>query len=244
MSVKTIKVFDTVEDLSIYAARQLIRLSKDAIRERGQFLITLSGGSTPMRLFGLLSHNEFADQLDWAKTHTFWTDERCVPPDDPDSNYFQAWDTLLKHVPIPDKNIHRIQGELQPAVAAKSYAQLLGTFQTPGKWPRMDLILLGLGEDGHTASLFPGSDPEPGLSAQSVTASYQGRPANRVTLTSAVFNDARQIFFMAAGENKAWILKTVINGPYDPKQYPAQRIHPEDGLLTWLVDKAAAQSLR
>jgi 6-phosphogluconolactonase len=214
-----------------------------SIRERERFLVALSGGSTPNRLFQLLA-TDFRDNVAWSKVHVFWADERCVPPEDPESSYGQAWETLLMHVPMPSSNIHRIKGELGPAEAAKDYASILREFASPLlDWPRFDLVYLGLGEDGHTASLFPGSQAEALEPTLPVTAHYQGRPAERVTLTPPAFNSARLVVFMATGEKKADTLAQVLSGNYDPQVYPAQRIDPAEGRVIWLVDEAAAGKL-
>ncbi len=238
-----IRIFNDLEDLSRAAAILFIEQAEQAIAERHRFLVALNGGSTPTRLFQLLATDEH-EKADWSKVHIFWGDERCVPPDDSGSSYGQARDILLSHVFIPDVNIHRIQGELGPVEASKDYSLTLNGFASPPfEWPRFDLVYLGMGEDGHTASLFPGSPvdvPEP---IMPVTAYYQDRPANRVTLTPIVFNSARMIVFMATGEKKAKTLAEVLSDRYNPAQYPAQRINPNDGRLIWLVDKAAASRL-
>ncbi|HMB23985.1 MAG TPA: 6-phosphogluconolactonase, partial [Anaerolineales bacterium] len=187
---------------------------------------------------------DFREKVDWSKVHVFWGDERCVPPEDAGSNYGQVWHTLLSHIPMPSSNIHRIKGELGPVEAAKDYSLILKKFASlPLEWPCFDLVYLGIGEDGHTASLFPGSHmdaPDPVLP---VTAHYQDRPANRVTLTPPVFNSARVVAFMATGAKKADVLAEVIGDNHNPEQYPAQRIEPADGKLIWLADKAAAGKL-
>ncbi|HEX9388732.1 MAG TPA: 6-phosphogluconolactonase [Anaerolineales bacterium] len=238
-----IRIFNDLEDLSRAAAILFIEQAEQAIAERNRFLVALNGGSTPTRLFQLLATDEH-EKADWSKVHIFWGDERCVPPDDSGSSYGQARDILLSHVFIPDVNIHRIQGELGPVEASKDYSLTLNGFASPPfEWPRFDLVYLGMGEDGHTASLFPGSPvdvPEP---IMPVTAYYQDRPANRVTLTPIVFNSARMIVFMATGEKKAKTLAEVLSDRYNPAQYPAQRINPNDGRLMWLVDKTAASRL-
>jgi 6-phosphogluconolactonase len=187
---------------------------------------------------------DFRENVDWRKVNVFWGDERCVPPDDPGSSYGQARRALLSHVPIPDANIYRIKGELDPVEASKDYSLLLQEFiPAPRKWPRFDLVFLGMGEDGHTASLFPGSPVNVLEPTVPVTAHYQDRPANRVTLTPVVFNSARLAVFMATGEKKAQTFAEVLSDRYNPELYPAQRIHPEDGKLIWLVDEAAASKL-
>jgi 6-phosphogluconolactonase len=204
--------------------------------------------------------------------HFFWGDERCVPPDDLQSNYRQAYETLLSHVLVPKENIHRAKGELAPPSAAEDYARQLREFAAPGlDYPRFDLVLLGLGADGHTASLFPGSLFPDSLSPQvrdpaqspegepvedlpsggsheggpvlAVTAEFQGRPVNRVTLTPPVFNAARNVLFLVTGQEKAMALAGTRAGRSDPLIYPAQRIEPAEGKVWWLVDEPAARML-
>jgi 6-phosphogluconolactonase len=238
-----IRIFKDGEGLSRAAAEFFVEHAAQSIAERDQFLVALNGGNTPNRLFQLLA-TDFRENVDWRKVHVFWGDERCVPPDDPGSSYGQARRALLSHVPIPDANIYRIKGELDPVEASKDYSLLLQEFiPAPRKWPRLDLVFLGMGEDGHTASLFPGSPVNVSEPTVPVTAHYQDRPANRVTLTPVVFNSARLAVFMATGEKKAQTFAEVLSDRYNPELYPAQRIHPEDGKLIWLVDEAAASKL-
>jgi 6-phosphogluconolactonase len=239
-----IQIFKDTESMDCTAAEIFVAAAARAVDERGRFLAALSGGGTPDGLYRLLAKAPFQGQVDWTNTFFFWGDERCVPPDDEGSNYRQAMEALLSHVPIPEENIQRIRGELEPAEASKSYARVLKDFASPPlDWLRFDLALLGMWADGHTASLFPGSGVESISPTLAVTADYQGRPANRVTLTSAVFNSARQILFLVTGESKAVVLSQVLNGKYSPEQYPAQRIRPSDGQVTWLVDEAAGSEL-
>jgi 6-phosphogluconolactonase len=238
-----IRIFKDLEQLSRAAANLFIEQAAQSIAERNYFLVALNGGNTPTRLFQLLA-TDYREEIDWNKVHIFWGDERCVPPDDAGSSYGQARDILLSHVSIPDSNIHRIKGELGPAEASKDYSLSLRRFAShPFEWPRFDLVYLGMGEDGHTASLFPGSPVDVLEPTMPVTAYYQDRPANRVTLTPIVFNSARMIAFMATGEKKADTLAEVLDGRYNPELYPAQRIDPTDGRLIWLVDEAAASKL-
>ena len=245
-----IRIFNDVENLSRAAANLFAEQAAESINERDRFLVSLNGGSTPIRLFQLLG-TDFREQ-NWSKVHIFWGDERCVPPDDPGSSYGQARDVLLSRVPIPDSNVHRIKGDpstrsgqrLGPSEASKEYSLVLKAFSsTPLDWPRFDLVYLGMGEDGHTASLFPGSPVDVAESVIPVTAHYQDRPANRVTLTPVVFNNARKVVFMVTGEKKANTLAEVLSDRYNPEQYPAQRINPKDGELIWLVDEEAASKL-
>lgn len=238
-----IYIFKKIEELSRAAAMLFSQQSAQAILERNRFLVALNGGNTPTRLFHLLA-TDFRDNVEWRKVHVFWGDERCVPPTDTGSSYGQAWNTLLSHLPMPSANVHRIKGELGPGEASKDYSLILKGFApSPLEWPRFDLVYLGMGEDGHTASLFPGSPVEVSEPTLPVSAHYQDRPANRVTLTPVVFNSARTIVFMVTGENKAVTLAEVLSDRHNPERYPVQRIRPTDGSLIWLVDEAAAGKL-
>ena len=236
-------IFKDLEELSRDAADLFIEQAATAITERGRFLVALNGGGTPTRLFQLLA-TDYREKVDWSKVHVFWGDERCVPPQVDGSSFGQAKEAFLDPVSIPVENIHRVKGELEPVEAAKEYALVLKEFaSSPFEFPRFDLVYLGMGEDGHTASLFPGSPVDVTEPTLPVTAHYQDRPANRVTLTQLVFNQARLIAFMATGEKKAITLAEVLGGRYNPELYPAQRIEPKDGKLIWLVDEDAAGRL-
>ena len=237
----TIRIFKDADELSRAAADLFVTLAVQSIRERGRFLVALSGGSTPMALYRLLAR----EPIDWTRIHVFWGDERLVLPEDAENSYGQAREALLKHIPIPTENIHRVASELDPVAAARDYASILREFAAPPlDWPRFDLVLLGLGEDGHTASLFPGSPVDATEPVIAVTAQYQGRPARRVTLTPLVFNAARQVIFLVTGANKAVTLKGVFSDYNSSEQIPAKRIQPADGQVTWLVDKAAGKEIK
>jgi len=230
--------------LSSAAAEIFLESAKEAIQARGHFTVALSGGGTPGELYTLLAVVPYRNQGPWGKTFVFWADERLVPPDEDGSNYRQAMYAFLNKVPIPTENILRIKGELESHNAAIDYTQTLKRFASPPfEWPRFDLALLGMGADGHMASLFPGSPVAITEPVLSVTENYQGRPANRVTLTAPVFNSARQVVFLVTGESKSETLSRVINGEHRPFDLPAQRIQPTDGTLTWLLDRAAASNL-
>jgi 6-phosphogluconolactonase len=234
----SVKVFKDLETLSESARQSFVQIANEAISQRGRFLVALSGGNTPTKLYEKLAN----EKLDWSKTYFFWGDERCVPADDDGNSYGQAKKVLFDR--ISGTNIQRIESELEPAQAAKAYAQALKSFsEAPLDWPRFDLVLLGMGDDGHTASLFPGSPVDVDSPTMPVVANYQGRPAKRVTLTQNVFNDARNIFFLAVGAGKAETLKKVLSGAYTPAELPAQRIDPRDGKVIWFVDEAAASQL-
>lgn len=238
-----IHIFKNLEEISVRAAEIFIEQAAVAMRERGRFLAVLNGGGTPERMFQLFG-TDLREQVDWSNVHVFWGDERSVPSNDPGSSYGQARNLFLRLVPIPEGNIHPIPGDLRPAEAAQEYAKVLKKFADPPfDWPQFDLAYLGMGEDGHTASLFPGSSLDVSEPVVGVTAHYQDRPAERVTLTPLVFNTARMVVFMAAGEKKAVTLAQVLSGRYNPEQYPAQRIEPKEGKLLWLVDEDAASRL-
>lgn len=237
-----IVVVPDAEALAREAAQRFADLAREAAGSRGRFSVALSGGSTPGRLFRLLAEEPYQVQIPWEQVHLFWGDERCVPPDDPGSNFRLAEEALIAHVPIPSENVNRVRGELEPAAAAWTYERELQDFFC-GPRSRFDLVLLGLGKDGHTASLFPGSpllDERERLAAPT-TASYQDRPAQRVTLTLSAINTARQVLFLVAGGAKAEVVQAVIEGPAG--RYPAQRIQPTAGQLAWLLDAAAASRL-
>lgn len=243
MSKPEIQFFQSPDALYDYAAQRFIGAANQAIQQRGVFTWALSGGNTPLELYRQLAARHYRSQVPWRKVHLFWGDERCVPPDHPESNYFSAFVSLIEPLSIPSSNIRRIKGELSPDLAVQDYTRLLQEFASkePGAppWPVFDLVILGLGEDGHIASIFPGSE-ETNSPVISVTAQYQGRPAHRVSLTPLVFNHARQIFFLVRGENKHEAFIQSVSGRQDPFRWPAQRIHPLQGLVTWIVDRAAA----
>jgi 6-phosphogluconolactonase len=232
----TVRIFSDSTVLSRFAADLFARTTCEAVSARGRFLATLSGGGTPMALYRLL----VTYSLPWDKMLFFWGDERCVPPDDAESCYRQACAAWLVYVPVPDNNIFRIKGELGPEAAAADYARQP---ESASATPRFDLVLLGLGADGHTASLFPGSAETSGAATVAVTAHYQDRPANRVSLTPEVFNSARNVVFLATGAEKAPALAATLTGAREPVKFPVQRIQPTDGEVWWLVDEAAASLL-
>ena len=225
------------------AAKRILALSSAVLATQDRFSVAFSGGSTPRRLYEILAAPPFSEQVPWERVHVFWGDERCVPPDDPGSNYHMARESLLDHVPMPAGNIRRVHGEMEPEAAAQAYVrELSGFFDAP--WPTFDVVLLGMGEDGHIASLFPGSRAlsETTHPVVGVTADYQNRPARRVTLTPPAINSARQVIFLVTGAEKANTLRAVLEGPYQPQVLPAQIVRPTEGHLVWLMDsKGGAQ---
>lgn len=237
-----LEILPDSEELAAAAASFFIDLAAAAIAERGQFSVALSGGSSPRTLFSLLASSPLTEKVNWPRVHLFWGDERCVPPDHPDSNYRMAREMLLDHVALNPDHIHRVCGELDPETAAQDYADELHSF-SESRWPRLDLILLGLGVDGHTASLFPNSPALLERESPTATATvlYQDRPAHRVTLTLPAINRARNILFLVVGPDKAEIVQAVLQGPKGV--YPAQLIQPHPGQLVWMIDASAARLL-
>jgi 6-phosphogluconolactonase len=247
MEEAQVRFFADIEEMSLAAAKQFMLWAQAAVAANGRFLVALSGGSTPRRLFSLLSQPPFADSIPWAQTHVLWGDERLVSPDDAGSNYKQAYDLLLQHVPIPAAQSHRAQGELDPAAAVRDYGRQLQALAEPGRaWPRLDLAIMGMGSDGHTASLFPGPIPpeETTQPVMAVTADYDGRPAQRLSLTPLVFNDAHHILFLVSGAEKAEALTAVLNHTDTPEQWPAQRIQPHEGQIMWFVAEITLSQTR
>lgn len=229
------------------AADRFTRLAEAATTTRGRFSVALSGGGTPRQLYELLSGDEFSSRVDWSLVHVFWGDERCVPPDHSDSNYHMARKALLDYVPLPIGNIYRMRGELEPQAAAEDYEHKLRAFFSGREGadnlqPRFDLVLLGMGEDGHTASLFPGS-PLLNEETRWVGADYvDAVQAWRLTLTPAAIKAAAHIIFLIAGENKAERLRQALT-PEAVSPLPVQYIHPVSGDVLWLVDRHAAALL-
>jgi 6-phosphogluconolactonase len=225
-----IQKFRDGDELSQAATKKFAEAVNQAIHERGRFLVSLSGGSTPMKLYARLA----SENIDWTRVHFFWGDERCVPVDDPGNTYGVMRGIFFDK--IGTTNIHRVESQ--------AYAHTLSGFaDAPFDFPRFDLVLLGMGDDGHTASLFPGSQVEIDSATIAVTAHYQDRPANRVSLTTKVFNQAREVWFLVTGAGKAETLRNVIHGERNLELYPAQRIQPINGNLVWMIDEAAGKFL-
>jgi 6-phosphogluconolactonase len=253
--VASTSVLQDPASLALAAAQAFVRAAADAISATGRFAVALSGGSTPAPLYSLLAAAPFRSKVDWPRVHVFFSDERCVPPDDPASNYGLAHGALLAHVPIPPAQVHRIPGEDPPAsAAAASEAALRAAFATPSGPPRtapgsrFDLVLLGLGADGHTASLFPGSPAlhESSRWAAAVSGpgpSATGSTLRRVTLTPLLLNAAAEVLFLVTGASKAATVARVLEGPRDPTSLPAQSIVPASGRVRWLLDAPAAALL-
>jgi len=235
----------TPQDLFQAAADEVIRAATDAVAQRGRFTIALSGGSTPRNLYSLIAANA-SSGLPWDRMFFFWGDERHVPPDDPDSNYRMAKEALLSKIPAPQANIFPIPAENPDAsVAAEAYEQTLRKFfaLAPGEFPRFDMILLGLGPDGHTASLFPETAALEEKSRLVVANRVEKLKTSRITLTLPVLNAARCVAFLVSGTDKAAVLHEVLEGSAPGKEYPSKLVLPSAGKLIWFVDRAAASEL-
>jgi 6-phosphogluconolactonase len=232
------------------AAESFVTAATAAVHASGRFLVALSGGATPLPLYALLASDDLRSAVEWPCVHVFWVDERCVPSDHAASNYRAVRETLLDHVEVSAHNVHRIRGEDEPIAAAAAYErELRSAFSTANGPPRrsagarFDLVLLGMGDDGHTASLFPNSpalrERELWVMAQQLT----GAPGWRVTLTPPVIDAASEVVFVVSGTSKAETLRRVLEGPQRPDELPAQAVAPKEGQLLWLVDADAAQRL-
>jgi 6-phosphogluconolactonase len=238
-----IKVCADDGELAREAAGLFVRETVRAVEARGCCSVLLAGGETPRRCYELLAGDPFRDRVPWQRLHLFWGDERCVPAGDQRSNAQMARRALLDHVPVPAGQIHPISGDHPPVEAAGEYEHILQSFFTCEP-PRFDLVLLGLGTNGHTASLFPGTPALQEMKRWVVKVCPVDDYLERVTLTAPVINQAACIAFLVAGEAKAAILREVLEGSFDPFRLPAQLISPMQGELIWLVDRAAARLLR
>lgn len=236
-------VFQTPEEVALNAAERFVVFAAQSVSERGWFSVVLAGGNTPRRLYELLATSVFRSRIEWARVHVFFGDERPVPPDHPDSNFRLANDALLSHVPIPVENVHRINGVGDPVENAQDYERELKKFFQGSESPRFDLVLLGMGNDGHTASLFPHTSALNEKDKWVVANWVDSLSSYRLTLTAPSINAAANVDFLVTGEDKASALARVLDGPCDARELPAQLIEPVTGELTWLVDIGAASKL-
>ena len=243
---RKLRVFPTREELAFAASHHFLSVAQLSIMHRGRFMVALSGGSTPKMMYQRLANPRMQDCLDWNCVHIFWGDERCVPPDDEASNYRMARENLLDLIPIPAANVHRFRAELPPEAAAQEYEdEIRATFgMSAGSPPPVfDLVFLGLGSDGHTASLFPETTVLDEQERWAAAVYVDKLSAWRVTLTPSVLNAARDVVFLVAGEAKADVLQTVLRKEDAPKIYPAQLVQPKLQDPYWFVDSAAARKL-
>ena len=242
MNKRDVIICRNPDDLCRRAAAEFVGVAKKSRHDRGRFAVALSGGSTPRALYALLAAPEYKEEIGWSQVHLFWGDERCVPPDHADSNYRMVRESLLSKIQIPEANVHRMAGEREPRVAAAEYErELIQFFQLSNtELPRFDLILLGLGEDGHTASLFPGSDALR-ETQRLVVANYVAKfNTHRLTLTLPVLNHGATVIFLVAGANKAPVAKEILRADGQAPRFPAEQVQPLDGQLVWLLTEDAA----
>lgn len=234
-----LKIYDTKQEVADAFSNYLFRL----ITSRDTSHIALSGGSTPGAVFDSLA-KQYADKIDWSAVHFYWGDERCVPPDDLESNYRMTQDHLLSKIAIPSSNIHRIRGENPPAAEASRYAEELeDAVPSTNGLPSFDLLILGMGEDGHTASIFPDQMELWDSDSYCVVASHPESGQQRISLTGRVINNAREVCFLVTGEGKSEKVGEVVHSKGSYREYPASRVSPHSGRLSWFLDAAAAREV-
>ena len=234
-----VKIFATPKKVVKALSKEIFALTHEAQQERYDF--ALSGGKTPTKLFERLA-KKYADTLPWDRIHLWWGDERCVAPDDPESNYKQTYDNLISKVPIPEENIHRIHGEADPIEEADRYSKLIDSqLNMRGEWPVFDLIILGSGDDGHTASIFPYQNELFEHQRNCAVSKHPLTGQKRVTLTGIPLNNASRVFFLVTGKSKAMRISEIMNDDDAAKLLPAYYIEPKNGELIWYIDEEAAE---
>lgn len=238
-----VSVFKTAEQLAAAAAERFVEVAHQSQKELGRFSVALAGGRTPKRVYELLATEQFANRVEWSFIHVFFGDERCVPPDHADSNYAMASTVLFSKVPLPPGNVYRITGEGDPTESAREYEARMREFFGPMPWPRFDLVLLGMGKDGHTASLFPDDDVPEEETSRWVAQTKSPQGQCRMTLTLSALNHAARIIFLVTGEEKAATLSNVLSRQLSSRRLPASFVKPIDGTLEWFVDSGAASGL-
>ena len=238
-----LQVYSDAQQLSQAAAKWIAGLIAETLKVRDRFTIALSGGSTPKLLHKILAAAPYKDQIDWSKMHIFWGDERAVPFEDERNNAKMAYDTLLNFVPVPPSQIHVMRTDIGPEESAIDYEKILHQYfdKTPNTF---DLVLLGMGDDGHTLSLFPGTAIVHEEKAWAKAFFLPAQDMYRITLTKTIVNQAAHIAFLTTGTGKAHALREVLKGAYNPDLYPSQEIKPVNGELHWFVDEAAAAGLK
>ena len=239
-----IAIYPDIHTLSLQAAQYTVRIASESIADSGRFTIALAGGTTTGELYGLLGSEPFRSQIDWRLVHIFWGDERCVPHNSPDSNSYLVQEVLLNKISIPESQIHRMPAD-QPDRDAASQAytvEMQHTFRTNGI-PGFDLIHLGMGPEGHTASLFPHQASLHEKQRLVMPVSVPKPPPDRLTFTPPLLNAARNVLFLVTGSEKADALQAVLEGEYQPEEYPAQIVRPTNGEVVWMLDKNAAKNL-
>lgn len=243
----TYSVSNSAGDVAHAACELFTFAAKAAVKARGVARIAISGGSTPKAMLAMLAdqREQYVDEVPWDKLSLYWVDERCVPPDHEESNYRMTREAMLEKVPLEPERVYRMEGELEPAAAAARYESTLrNSFRLEGaETPTFDLVLLGMGDDGHTASLFPHTEALENITDLVVANHVPQKDTWRITLTAPVINQGREVAFLIEGEKKAQVLHDVFLGPRQPETYPSQLIRPASGRLALLLDVAAASKL-
>lgn len=234
-----IKIFDTPEELQNFAADFILNTIAETITARNRCFISLSGGTTPQKVYERVAERAREQIVEWKYVHFFWGDERCVPPDDERSNYLMAMKALISFIDIPSENIHRIKGEMKPGDSASTYETEMKRLFATESIPSFDIMLLGLGNDAHTASLFPYSSALKEKERWAIPV-FREDELSRITLTLPVMNHATTTIFIVSGSNKDEAVYRVLLNRFDPDKYPAQSVKPENGNLFWLLDRSAA----
>ncbi|HZO73199.1 MAG TPA: 6-phosphogluconolactonase [Ktedonobacteraceae bacterium] len=238
-------IYPDKDTLSHAAAQHVVQIANESIVTHGRFTLALSGGSTPKTLYSLLGSEPYRSQIDWAQVEVFWSDERCVPPESEESNFHLAQEVLLDRVPLSPAQIHRMPADLADRDAAsRAYSLEMQKVFGTNRIPSFDLLQLGMGPEGHTASLFP---HQPSLHEQErlvMPVTVPKPPPPRLTFTPLLLNAAVHILFLVTGADKADAIQAVLEGPYQPDEYPAQIVRPPKGEVTWMLDTAAAEKLR
>lgn len=234
--------YNNLDELSYAVADWMVSYISDTLKNNDRFTISLSGGSTPQKLYTLLATEPYKQKIDWSKMHIFWGDERVVPFEDDRNNAKMTYDTLLNHVPVPASQVHVMKTDIDPEAAAAQYDDILHRYFDQHE-TTFDFTLLGMGDDGHTLSIFPGSELVDEKSAWVKAIYVPAQKMYRITCTVPVTNKSAKVAFLTAGSNKASVLKQVTKGEFNPTLYPSQLIHPGNGELYWFIDKEAAKEL-
>lgn len=239
-----VHVFENLDKMAEFIILKLIQKTIRTKIDNRQTYIALSGGNTPKTLFRKLSSQTYKDKVNWLDIHLFWADERCVAPHDQQSNYKMVYDNLLRYISIPDANVHRIKGEEEPEAACQNYAaQIRSIVPLAENFPRFDWIFLGIGDDGHTASLFPNAKTLKEVNRICVVAEHPVTSQKRVSLTLPVLNNSRIVTFMVSGKSKRKVIRKLVCKQEDYRQYPAALVQPHQGILEWCLDKAVATEI-
>jgi 6-phosphogluconolactonase len=238
-----VEILPDLMAISQRAVEIFVSLASESISAKGRFAVALSGGSTPKKFYSLLGSRPYRDEIDWSSIHFFWVDERCVSREDEESNFKLAFDHLLSEIPVPERNIHRIKGEKGPDLGTRDYEGKIRNVFRNSQLSGFDLVVLGMGEDGHTASLFPGSEALQETRRHAVAVHPAKSGLDRITLTLPILNNASQVLFLVSGLSKANAVKSVLGREEKKELLPAGLVRPLHGSVTWLIDEEAASLL-